>query len=660
LTNFNQLEPLMINVLVKIIPRFKKQLFRIFKWVRSPQILLIIALCLVASIYMESVSFDYNIDDGLYFEKIVMVEYDGIFDAINVFKEYFNFFDYRPVTSLLFVLEQVFFGRDAGVFHLFNVFYFLILCLVLLVSFNKYKIFSKREQLFLFILIFAIHPSHVEVVASIKNRDIIIASILALLGSNCLFNAFASGKLKMAIYLLLSLVFAYLTLITKSDAILIYAIPLIIIVYKRIFTLRKVGAILIVSLVMLFLARYLMFLNLGSIDTSTQAQAVGYFENPLVETNSLLSLLEMQFKAFFYYSIFQFIPIEFLFYYGYNMIPLGNFMHYTFIAGFLFFILLASFIGYSFFRKKQNLLSISCSIFLVLTLPYLIFISNIAGIIAVRYGFYASIGSTIIIAIALYGIYQRNKWVGFVFGIVFIYFLTIFSRARCLDWQSQETLFAKDMPRLKDSFIANRMVGTYYMKEADYVQQPEEVAELLIESRKYLFQAYSLYDSDPVLLRVIGNGFLKEQNFDSAFFYFKRLTDVDGENAESWKQMAEFATIVSDEKHLRFSVNKILEIDKGNEEAIKYMNNLLTQQNKLEELEQFNRKMIQENTKSYLPYLYLAQLYQSQNNRPLAMINYFEAFNRGFVDERLKNNLVRYAISQNYQEIIQRYPMFFR
>jgi hypothetical protein len=124
LTNFNQLEPLMINVLVKIIPRFKKQLFRIFKWVRSPQILLIIALCLVASIYMESVSFDYNIDDGLYFEKIVMVEYDGIFDAINVFKEYFNFFDYRPVTSLLFVLEQVFFGRDAGVFSFIQRFLF--------------------------------------------------------------------------------------------------------------------------------------------------------------------------------------------------------------------------------------------------------------------------------------------------------------------------------------------------------------------------------------------------------------------------------------------------------------------------------------------------------------------------------------------------------
>jgi hypothetical protein len=637
------------------------KLKRIAGFLLSARVILFLTLLATSYIYFDSIGFDYNIDDGMYFDKLVSSEYVSLFDALKVFKDYFNYFDYRPVTAFLLVLEQVFLGRQAGVFHLFNIFYYCLLFFVLYQTFKQFEIFPNSSLLALFIMIFAVHPSHAEVVSSIKNRDIIIASILALTGARFLYKSFTiKGKpLKKGLFFMASFILAYLTFITKTDAIFIYAIPLIIFFFNRTFSIKQFAGFFVSLIIILYFARYLLFLNLDSIDTASQAQAVGYFENPLKVSNDIFSIIEMQFKALFHYLKFQFYPTDYLFYYGYNMIPLNGFWNYKFIIGCLVFIGLILFVIYSYTHKKYKLLSIGAAIFMVLMLPYLIFISNVAGIIAVRYGFYASIGTAIIITVFIYQLFQKNKFLGIGIGLTIVIFSIITSRNRCLDWRSQETLYARDMPKLKDSYIANRMYGNYFFQTSNFSQNSTEVEYLMDKARVYFYTAYQLYQDDPVLLRLIGNSFLREEQADSAKFYFIKAAEADPNNAESWKQMADYALVVNDYEKVVFYANKILELDKGNADAMAYVNNILTTEAKWEELIAFNQKMIQQNPHHYLPYLYQAKVYQAQNNRPLAMINYFEAFMRGFEDDRLKNSLVQYAIGQNYQEIIRNYPMFF-
>ncbi len=430
-------------------------------------------------------------------------------------------------------------------------------------------------------------------------------------------------------------------------------------IYKRTFSLKQFAGFVLVLLAILFTGRYLLQLNLKAIDTESLSKAVAYFENPLAETNSFLKVIELQFKAFFYYLKFQVYPKQYLFYYGYNMVPLNGMLNLKFIIGLISFLSIVMFLGYVFIKRQNSLLAYGFAIFLILTLPYLVFIFNIAGIFAVRYGFYASIGSAIVFAVLLQKIYHFNKYLGVCLTIAFLLTGSYFSEERCFDWKSQETLYAKDMPYLKDSYIANRMLGTYYFHQTNEMQNPLEMSDLMEESRRYFHTAYSMYQEDPVLLRLMGNGFLREQKADSALYYFLKMAEADPDNPETWKQMADFYLTINDIDKVVFYANKIMNLEKDNQDGLAYINTALTAEGRFDELINFNQKMIEENPQSYLPYLYLAKVYQAQNNRPLAMINYFESFLRGFEDDRLKRSLVQYAIGQNYKEIIQNYPMFF-
>jgi tetratricopeptide (TPR) repeat protein len=90
-------------------------------------------------------------------------------------------YGYRPIVHLSFALEHEIFGEKVAVSHFFNLVLFAIS--VLLLFRFLLKLFSSKHvnAVFLATLIFCIHPIHVEVVASIKNRDEILAFLFSIL-----------------------------------------------------------------------------------------------------------------------------------------------------------------------------------------------------------------------------------------------------------------------------------------------------------------------------------------------------------------------------------------------------------------------------------------------------------------------------------------------
>ncbi|MBK8366589.1 MAG: hypothetical protein IPL10_03970 [Bacteroidetes bacterium] len=85
-----------------------------------------------------------------------------------------NNYEYRPIVKLSFALEHELFGVRPWVGHLINILLYAI-CLLLL-----YKvlllIFHQQTSTFnlLIVLLFAVLPIHTEVVASLKNRDVLL------------------------------------------------------------------------------------------------------------------------------------------------------------------------------------------------------------------------------------------------------------------------------------------------------------------------------------------------------------------------------------------------------------------------------------------------------------------------------------------------------
>lgn len=134
-------------------------------------------------------------------------------------------FGYRPMVHLSFAIEHQLFGQNPHVSHFFN----LLIYLGCVLAFFKVVAnwFGEKGLQFAFFaaLFFAVHPVHSEAVASIKNRDELLAFWLAML-SFIQLNKFTIKqkwwRIALAIFL-----FAVALLSKKSVYPLVFMVPLV-------------------------------------------------------------------------------------------------------------------------------------------------------------------------------------------------------------------------------------------------------------------------------------------------------------------------------------------------------------------------------------------------------------------------------------------------
>lgn len=137
-------------------------------------------------LYFNTLPNGYNLDDTLVTCNHRLTS-KGISAIPDIFKEpYYKdkagfAYEYRPVVLVSFAIEHEFFGEKASGSHFFNVLFYGLLC-VLLWSVLRQLLQGYSPLIPFFItMFFAAHPIHTEVVASIKNRDELLAVIFSLL-----------------------------------------------------------------------------------------------------------------------------------------------------------------------------------------------------------------------------------------------------------------------------------------------------------------------------------------------------------------------------------------------------------------------------------------------------------------------------------------------
>ena len=153
----------------------------------------IIALAL----YYPTISYDYNLDDelvtrGLEYQEsgLEVTHYTayGTDSLARIFSEPYykdskgNSYGFRPITHTSFALEHEIFGESASTSHTINVILYALLGV--LIGFLIRKLFPGWNPSLAWIvaLLFVVHPMHIEVVASIKNRDEILAMVFFVSG----------------------------------------------------------------------------------------------------------------------------------------------------------------------------------------------------------------------------------------------------------------------------------------------------------------------------------------------------------------------------------------------------------------------------------------------------------------------------------------------
>lgn len=160
----------------------------------------IILIISIFFVYGNTLSNGYNFDDDLVTKNQKVTSRDSKKLIGDIFKssyhsEYGYNYGYRPITTLSFWLENRLFDESASMSHIIN---FLLYCCVilLLITLLHLVFYDVNPYVLLFIgLLFVVHSIHSEVVASIKNRDEILALLFLEIGVYFSFNFIKSKRL---------------------------------------------------------------------------------------------------------------------------------------------------------------------------------------------------------------------------------------------------------------------------------------------------------------------------------------------------------------------------------------------------------------------------------------------------------------------------------
>ena len=180
--------------------------------------------------------------------------------------------DYRPVVKATFALEHQLWGKKPGRSHLINILLYVALSVLLFYILKRLLYNYNILFPYLVTLVFMAHPVHTEVVASLKNRDEMMAFLC---GLGTLWSILNYADTKKIRYLALAPLLFLTGYLCKSSILpFLILIPLVLVFFNRM-PVKKVAPVFIVLLVVALIAQMGPNLFLPSAE-----RIKSYIENP--------------------------------------------------------------------------------------------------------------------------------------------------------------------------------------------------------------------------------------------------------------------------------------------------------------------------------------------------------------------------------------------
>ncbi len=429
---------------------------------------------------------EYSFNDNYVITETTKKGLSGAYDIFT--KPYRNIdglkYGYRPVTLLSIALDIQLFGENPTA-HLFInlLLYVLILWVLFLLMKHLFKEFSLIS-IFIGVMFFAILPIHVEVVASIKSRDVLLVALFSLLSIIQLFRFRSTTKIKHALFAIILYALAVLSKPTSSLYIPIAAILL--------FGFNSKIWKTIISLGILVLT-YIVCNRLGKIAIGETIKERAFLQFPMDDAD-LTERLLLSFNILFEYLQLTFLPVKHLFYYGYKMFPIEKseiLSSYSFWLGLLCFFCMIGLLFFLFKRKKFVAVK-TVSIFLIGWFILSGIIKPGPGIIADRYFFSVSISVAFLTMIINNYLNQNLKkkpyWKYAIFSLLAYSFIMSYkTNSRAKEWKNRITLFNADIAYLENSAKANMLIAD----------------EMMFENRKRKKKLYSFNEIEKYYKNVI-------------------------------------------------------------------------------------------------------------------------------------------------------------
>jgi protein O-mannosyl-transferase len=494
----------------------------------------LILFCLAFLLYGNTLKNEYSLDDNVVTQSSNITS-KGISSIPKILHSFYaessekNKFEYRPLVKISFALEHQFFGVKASVSHFINV---ILYALVLIVFLKWMKIlFDKEDALFSFLIVFlfALMPIHTEVVASIKNRDVLLCALFCGTSSLHFFKMY-KGVGNVWLHALIGGLTFYLAILSKLDLVpYIFIIPILALVGNKIKV--KELALLLISFAMVFvLFRTTRHFGLGA---QHSIRTFLYFENPLFFEQEFMYRVYSLFNCLGFYIIQCLIPFKQCSYYGYDTIPVKEFSFFYGTIGLAGGVFLLWLLWWS-FRNKFFSFFAGTVIFGFSVAIYLNFLTPAVGIVADRYAFTPSLGIAILVVSAYRKFYNPKLKLDKNFKSVAILLIVIFGFIviqRNTDWKDLETLTSKDADKFQHGVFLNYKAGANlvnFVKANERSISQQDKIGILTKARKHFENSLSTYMDFPECLNYASYALIFYFNdFKAAVPYIDRSLQLD-------------------------------------------------------------------------------------------------------------------------------------
>jgi len=420
-------------------------------------------------------------------------------------------FGYRPIVRLSFAIENQFTAGskyNPHISHLINMLLYigglLLLYKVLRRLLKNYNIWFP----FLVLILFLSHPSHTEVVASLKNRDTILNFIFSFLAIWQFIKWADTGKNKFVVFGMISF---FLAALSKETAIAQLAVFPLVLYYFTDISIKKLTTFSLIALGVVLVALVGPWLFLPEFNREIQ-----FFENSMVAEPDFMVRLSTSFYILGWYLKMLVVPYPLGYYYGHNMIPVVNWANVWVLLSF------AAYIGMAVlaFRglKKKTLLSFIILYFFITISMYANIVYPVPGIVGDRFMFFPSLAFSLAAVYLFFKLFriefeskkiQRIKLIGIIV-LTLILFLPYgqYTRVRNYQWNTDYSLYRADRYHLFHSVKANEL---YASKLIDKVN-----VELAKPVNPYQF--------------------IKEM-VDSAVMHYEQAVKLDSSHYGSWNNL---------------------------------------------------------------------------------------------------------------------------
>ncbi|MEI6889098.1 MAG: tetratricopeptide repeat protein [Bacteroidales bacterium] len=456
--------------------------------------------------------------------------------------------------------------------HPVNVFLYLIASLITFYVLRRLLLNYNILFPVIITMLFMAHPVHTEVVASLKNRDEILAFLLGMAGMYTLMLYINTTRL---LNILQTSIFFALACVASFSALPFIGLYLLVLYFfgklrLRVFLSAAILIILAAFTVSFFSQLFFSYTPIAS----------AYVENALYVEKSLWIRLGTSMMSLLFYLRILFYPYPLLYYYGYNMIPLTSLGSPLALLSFVFHALL---IVYAMINiRSKSFLSFAILWYLIAIFIYSNLLFPVNGVVAERFVFTASLGFIMAVVFIIFKLFNaepnsltieidsRIKIIALV--IIILIPSGLLTINRNADWRSEKSLFAHDIPHLDKSAKANYLYAQYLISsirnDENFISYGTSDPLVRETIKEHLRLALKIYPESVNALNDLGDVFMSFENrYDSALYFFRKAVVVDRLFIPGWnniglanKQLGHYPQAIA-------CYQKVLDIQPGNTKA---------------------------------------------------------------------------------------------